>query len=240
MAHSVIRKGIAALAALAALSLGASASPQQESGQDSGRQQGATQQGPTRVHRSESLQKVRSVIDNMGSKSWDDILSDDVRLTLKTAAAERDDSGNVAMVSYFKQIHGKDAVEKALADIHKNLHTQTTITSELISGDEAVLIGDVTFTRPEGSGKKHHDGHSPSAESGQKGEGGTPEAHPQDQYGKAEKQSEQGTRTKTLPIAIQLHFNDADKVDRIVITTANVRSAQASSESKESKEPQQK
>jgi hypothetical protein len=235
MAHSVIRKGIAALAALAALSLGASAAPQQGSGQDSGHQQ-----GPTRVHRSESLQKIRNVLDNLGSKSWDDILSDDVSLTLKTSAAERDDSGNVAMVSYFKQIHGKDAVEKALADIRKNLHTQTTITSELISGDEAVLIGDVTFSRHEGGAMKHHDGHSPSAESGQKGEGGTPEAHPQDPSGKAEKQSDQGTRTKSLPIAIQLHFNDADKVDRIVITTANVRSAQGSGESKESKEPQQK
>lgn len=219
MLRSAFRKGASALATLSVLSLAASAAPQQNPGQDQGRQGGASkEQG--HVRRSESLQKIRGILDNWNSKSWDDILSDNVTLTLKVADVRRSDSGDISMVSLQREVQGKEAVKKALTDLNKNFRTETTIRSEMISGDEAVLLGDVTATGQTKSGQKTDESQQKSAgpREQQKGDQGRQGKQGSDESPQG---GAQETPSKSAPVAIHLHFNDSDKVDRMVIACLN-------------------
>jgi hypothetical protein len=111
--------------------------------------------------RSESLKQVRNAVEQWSSQSWDEVLADDVRLGLRMTQRTSREDGTTIMTSTRTDVIGKEKVKQALTKLHQEYGGRVTITSEFLSGQRAVLIGEVA---PAGEGKGQD--RPPSAEDG--------------------------------------------------------------------------
>lgn len=200
---------VAALVAASQISLAGAEQAGQRSGQQDrkgeGQPKAAQDQGGRQQDtsmRSDSLRKVREVMSNWESKSWDEILAEDATLTLRLADVVQSADGTPALVALSTDVQGREKVKQALDDLYKQYHRQITITTEMLSGDEAILLGDVRL------------------QSARKGQGQPSKPADADQGKAAQKSAD-----NTIPLTIYMHFNQAGKIDRMTVSSLDIETA---------------
>lgn len=146
-------------------------------------------------YRSEPLRQVRKAVDDWSARSWDQALAEDVSLALRKSEMVRQADGTSTLVSFRTVVQGKDKVTRALEKLNEDYAGRIKVTSELLSGRQAVLFGEVRASGSETP--KPADGEAPSPE------GKSPE--------------------ESFPFAIQLRFDDQGKIDRMVISSFDLK-----------------
>lgn len=189
--------------AAAVLTAGLVAAQQSEPGQ--GKQQQPQQQDEGM--RSEALQKVRQVVDNWDAQAWDEVLAEDVSLSLRIADMVQSPDGGSSLVSIRTEVRGRDKVKQALQKLYEGYHKQITIKSELLGQNQAVLMGDVKVGEGRERFRERQDGQAPQGREQQPREG----------------QEAQKQKDDSVPFIMHMHFNQEGKIDRLNIASFDLK-----------------
>jgi hypothetical protein len=96
--------------------------------------------------RSQAVEMVQRVLSAWDFKTWNQLLADDVVLTLNLGAVAADDGGDVTAVGDKIQVTGRDAAKQALREVYGDLKKDVSITGQLIAGYEAIFFGEMNVT----------------------------------------------------------------------------------------------
>ncbi|MCI0365302.1 MAG: hypothetical protein L0Y44_07025 [Phycisphaerales bacterium] len=97
-------------------------------------------------HQAQARQMVQEVLDRWDWKTWDQLLADDVTLTLKLGTVMPDQNGELAALGMETEYNGREDAKKALKKVYGELKKNFTIEDEVISGNEAVFVGDLNVS----------------------------------------------------------------------------------------------
>ena len=100
-------------------------------------------------HQAQARQMVQDVLNRWDWKTWDQLLADDVRLSLKLGSVMTDQSGQLAAVGLKADYNGREDAKKALKQVYGELKKNFTIDKEVVSGNEAVFVGDLNVSQPQ-------------------------------------------------------------------------------------------
>ena len=95
---------------------------------------------------SQAVEMVQDVLDEWDFKTWNQLLAEDVVLTLNLGAVATDADGKFAALGTKIQATGRDAAKEALRDVYGDLKKDVSITGQLLAGYEAILFGELNVT----------------------------------------------------------------------------------------------
>ena len=84
---------------------------------------------------------VQMILRGWGFMTWDQLLSDEIVLTLRLGAIEFSQITNSVAIDGSRQFFGRADVKSVLKDIYPALRDSLSVTTELISGYDVVLLG---------------------------------------------------------------------------------------------------
>jgi hypothetical protein len=94
---------------------------------------------------------VETTLEGWELLSWNELLADDVRLSLSFGALDVSRLGDLRAVGGNLTVSGKKQAKEVLQSIYSDLRTGLTVTTEVVSGYDAILLGNLAVqTSPEG------------------------------------------------------------------------------------------
>jgi hypothetical protein len=88
---------------------------------------------------------VQMILQDWDLMSWNVLLADDVVLSLKLGAAGLDRIGDLGGVGGNLQVSGREDAKRVLKSIYRDLKNRTSVTTEVISGYDVVLLGNLVI-----------------------------------------------------------------------------------------------
>jgi hypothetical protein len=95
---------------------------------------------------------VKGIVRDWSWFTWNDLLADDVTLSVKLGAIGVTDSGDFAAAGGDLQVTGRDDAKRALKGIYDDLKKHASITTEIVSGYEFALLGNLALPASNGNG----------------------------------------------------------------------------------------
>jgi hypothetical protein len=92
---------------------------------------------------------VQMVLQDWDFMSWNELLSDDVLLSLKLGSAGFDQIGDLGAVGGNLQVSGREDVKRVLKSIYGDLKNRTSVTTEVVSGYDVALLGNLVVPTTE-------------------------------------------------------------------------------------------
>ena len=89
---------------------------------------------------------VQEVLNHWNLTTWNELLADDVMLSIRLGTATKDSAGEPATLGLKIEYKGRDAAKKALREIYGDLHKEFQITTEIARKAEVVLLGELVVT----------------------------------------------------------------------------------------------
>jgi hypothetical protein len=89
---------------------------------------------------------VQMILRDWDWLTWDTLLADDVALSLNLGTAVANKVGGFAALGGNLQVAGRDEVKRVLKESYAGLREGLSVTTEIISGYNAILLGN--FSRP--------------------------------------------------------------------------------------------
>lgn len=88
---------------------------------------------------------VQMILQDWDLMSWNVLLADDVVLSLKLGAAGWDRLGDLGGVGGNLQVSGREDAKRVLKSIYRDLKNQTSVTTEVFSGYDVALLGNLVI-----------------------------------------------------------------------------------------------
>jgi hypothetical protein len=88
---------------------------------------------------------VQRVLSKWDFKTWNQLLAEDVVLTLRLGAVAADDGG-VSAVGTKIEVTGRDDAKESLREVYGDLKRDVSITGKLVAGNEAIFFGELNVT----------------------------------------------------------------------------------------------
>src|SRR5208282_5557921 len=92
-----------------------------------------------------SREMVQMILRDWDWLTWDTLLADNVALSLNLGAAAVDMAGNLAAVGRDLKVTGRDGAKRVLQNIYGDLRSGLLVTTEIVSGSDAVLLGNLAL-----------------------------------------------------------------------------------------------
>ena len=84
---------------------------------------------------------TQQILEDWDFTRWNDLLADDVRLSVKIGSIDVDRIGSLAAVGGNLQVSGREDVKRVLESIYDDIRRGLSVTSEILSGYDVVLVG---------------------------------------------------------------------------------------------------
>jgi len=104
-------------------------------------------QQSSQQHQAQARQMVQDVLSRWDWKTWDQLLADDVTLTLKLGSVMPDQDGQLAAIGLKSEYNGREEAKKALKKVYGELKKNFKIDDEVVSGNEAIFVGDLNVSQ---------------------------------------------------------------------------------------------
>ena len=88
----------------------------------------------------------RSVLNHWDFTSWNQLLADNIALSIRLGTAAKDSNGDPALLGMKIEYKGRDAAKKALREIYGDLHKEFQVTTEIARGPDVVLLGELVVS----------------------------------------------------------------------------------------------
>jgi hypothetical protein len=75
--------------------------------------------------------------------TWNEVLADDIVLSLKLGAVGFDRVGDLGGVGGNLQVSGREDAKRVLKSIYRDLKNRTSVTTEVVSGYDVALLGNL-------------------------------------------------------------------------------------------------
>jgi len=109
-----------------------------------------TMTGDAREMEAENLARVREtvqmVLRDWEWMTWDQLLADDVALSLRLDASAVNEAGGLGGVAGDLQVRGREEAKRVLSSIYGDLRSGLSVTSEMVSGYAAALLGNLAVS----------------------------------------------------------------------------------------------
>ena len=92
---------------------------------------------------------VQMILQDWDFMSWNELLADDVVLSLRLEAAGFDRIGDIGGVGGNLQVSGREDVKRVLKSIYADLKNRTSVTTEVVSGYDVALLGNLVVPTTE-------------------------------------------------------------------------------------------
>jgi hypothetical protein len=93
---------------------------------------------------------VETTLEGWDLLSWNDLLADDVRLSLKLGTLDLSRLGDFRAAGGNLQVLGKAQAKEVLQSIYGDLRKSLAITTEIVSGYDAILLGNLALSAAAG------------------------------------------------------------------------------------------
>jgi hypothetical protein len=93
---------------------------------------------------------VETTLEGWDLLSWNELLADDVRLSLKIGALDVSRMGNLRAASGNLVVVGKEQAKEILKDIYGEARKGLLVTTEVVSGYDAILLGNLAIQTNDG------------------------------------------------------------------------------------------
>ena len=88
---------------------------------------------------------IETTLEGWDLLSWNELLADDVRLSLKLGTLDISRLGDLRAASGNLEVLGKTQAREILQSIYGDLREHLTITTEVVSGYDAILLGNLAL-----------------------------------------------------------------------------------------------
>jgi hypothetical protein len=95
---------------------------------------------------SQAVEMVQDVLGAWDLKTWNELLADDVVVTLNVGAVASGADGEIVPAGAKIQVTGRDAAKEALREVYGDLKKDVSITGQLLDGYEAILFGELNVS----------------------------------------------------------------------------------------------
>jgi hypothetical protein len=96
----------------------------------------------------EAKDRTERILRNWDLLTWNQLLADDVALSLKVGTVAFDQVGNLGAVGGNLEVTGREDAKQVLKSIYGELKDGVSLTTEVISGYEAALLGNLAVRTP--------------------------------------------------------------------------------------------
>ena len=86
---------------------------------------------------------VQMILQDWDFMSWNELLADDIVLSLKLGAVGSDRVGGLGGVGGNVQVSGREDAKRVLKSIYRDLKNRTSVTTEVVSGYNVALLGNL-------------------------------------------------------------------------------------------------
>jgi hypothetical protein len=86
---------------------------------------------------------VETTLEGWDLLTWNELLADDVRLSLKLGHLKVSPLGDLRAAGGSLEVSGKERAKEVLQSIYGDLRTGLSVTTEVVSGYDAVLLGNL-------------------------------------------------------------------------------------------------
>jgi hypothetical protein len=86
---------------------------------------------------------VQMILQDWDFMTWNELLADDVALSIKLGAAGFDRIGDLGGVDGSLEVSGREQAKRVLKDIYRDLKDRTSVTTEVVSGYDVALLGNL-------------------------------------------------------------------------------------------------
>ena len=91
---------------------------------------------------------TQSILENWDFATWNELLADDVVLNLRIASAGIDRIGDLNAAGGNLQIAGREDAKRVLKSIYGDIKRGLCVTTEIVSGYDVVLLGNMALGVP--------------------------------------------------------------------------------------------
>ena len=88
---------------------------------------------------------TQSILQDWNLITWNELLADDVTLTLRMGSIGVDKVGDVAAVGGNLEVEGRDDAKRVLKSIYGVIKTGLYVTTEIVSGYDVALLGNMAL-----------------------------------------------------------------------------------------------
>jgi hypothetical protein len=88
---------------------------------------------------------VETTLEGWELLTWNELLADDVVLTLRLGTLDVGRLGDLRAASGNLDVFGKEQAKEVLQSVYGNLRTGLSVTTELVSGYDAILLGNLAI-----------------------------------------------------------------------------------------------
>ena len=93
---------------------------------------------------------VETTLEGWDLLSWNELLADDVHLSIKLGALDASRIGDLRAASGKLEVFGKDEAKETLKDIYRDVRKGLWVTTEVVSGYDAILLGSLAVQTNDG------------------------------------------------------------------------------------------
>ena len=91
---------------------------------------------------------IETILEGWDLLTWNELLADDVVLSVRLGTLDVNRTDPLYGLRADLQVTGRDEVKRVLQGIYSNLRKGLFVTTEVISGYDAVLLGDLSVQKP--------------------------------------------------------------------------------------------
>jgi hypothetical protein len=93
---------------------------------------------------------IETTLEGWDLLSWNELLADDVRLSLRLGTLDVSRLGDLQAASGNLEVFGKAQAKEVLQSIYGDLRQRLSITTEVVSGYDAIVFGNLALTTNDG------------------------------------------------------------------------------------------
>lgn len=88
---------------------------------------------------------TQKILENWDLITWNDLLADDVVLSVRMGSIDIDQVGDLAAVGGNLQVSGREDAKRVLENIYDDIKRGLCVTSEIVSGYDVALLGSLAL-----------------------------------------------------------------------------------------------
>jgi hypothetical protein len=92
---------------------------------------------------------IETILEGWDLLTWNELLADDVALSVRLGTVDLNRTGDLHGLCADLQVTGRDEVKRVLRGIYSDLRKGLLVTTEVISGYDAVLVGNLSVQKPD-------------------------------------------------------------------------------------------
>jgi hypothetical protein len=92
---------------------------------------------------------VETILEGWDLLTWNELLADDIVLSVRLGMADSNRTGDLRGFAGDFQVTGQQAAKRVLKGIYGDLRKGLFVTTELISGYDAILLGNLSVQKPD-------------------------------------------------------------------------------------------